>query len=282
MNWDSVREGELKEVFDALEEAFNATGIDYYIIGAVAKDVWYARGKKPMRGTKDVDLAVLVGSQANYDAVKNYLKEHKNYRAIQGNSFVMLTPKDVQIDILPFGEIEIDEAVHIAGEGLSEIKVNGFMEVYRSGTTEVSLETGHRFKIATLPSIVLLKLIAFDDRPEKRSKDARDIAGIIINFFDLQADLIYEDHNDLFKDDTDDVTLPEIAATVIGREIKNMCVGNDILIARVKKILQAHVALEDESPFVENMVAENKESVEMNLRFLKNMLLPFIEGASGY
>lgn len=50
------------------------------------------------------------------------------------------------------------------------------MEVYQSGTEEVEMETGHNFKIATLPSIVLLKLIAFDDRPEKRSKDARDIA----------------------------------------------------------------------------------------------------------
>lgn len=56
MNLGSIREGELKEVFDAVEEAFNATGTDYYIIGAMAKDIWYSRRSKAMRQTKDVDL----------------------------------------------------------------------------------------------------------------------------------------------------------------------------------------------------------------------------------
>ncbi len=32
MNLNSIREGELKDAFDALEEAFAATGTDYYII----------------------------------------------------------------------------------------------------------------------------------------------------------------------------------------------------------------------------------------------------------
>lgn len=222
-----IREGELKEVFDALEEAFVATGTDYYLIGALARDIWYARGRKQFRQTKDVDFAVLVGSQGEYEAVKQYLKDHKNFMDTKGNSFVVLTPSGVQVDILPFGEIAIDDGVNIAGADLTNIKVNGFMEVYQSGTTEVAIQTGHNFKIATLPSIVLLKLIAFDDRPEKRSKDARDVANIIEHFFDLQADLIYNNHADLFPDEDDGQTLQEIAATVIGREIKAICASNE-------------------------------------------------------
>lgn len=35
------------------------------------------------------------------------------------------------------------------------------------------METGHNFKIATLPSIVLLTLISYDDRLEQRTKDPR-------------------------------------------------------------------------------------------------------------
>ena len=112
----------------------------------------------------------------------------------------MLTPDGIQVDIFPFGEIEIDDAVEIAGEGLTSIKVNGFKEVYQSGTEELETQTGHFFKVASLPAIVLLKLIAFDDRPEKRMKDALDIASILDHFFDLQADLIYEKHNDLFAE----------------------------------------------------------------------------------
>lgn len=274
MNLSSIiREGEIKEIFDAVEEAFNATGTDYYIIGALARDIWYSRRSKTMRQTKDVDFAVLVGSLEDYEAVKQYLKENKNFVERKGNSFVMFTPSGVQVDILPFGELEIDDGVSIAGEGLTNIKVNGFMEVYQSGTEDVEMETGHNFKIATLPSIVLLKLIAFDDRPEKRSKDARDIANIIFHFFDLQADLIYEKHTDLFADEANDQSLEEIAATVIGREIKKISASNESLMERLKKILHSHIELKDESLFIRNMVSETEGTVETSVQLLKNIRL---------
>lgn len=61
MNLSKLREGELKEIFDPLEEAFSATGVDFYIIGALAKYIWYAIGDVDSGQTKDVDFAVLVG-----------------------------------------------------------------------------------------------------------------------------------------------------------------------------------------------------------------------------
>lgn len=149
MNLNSIREGELKDAFDALEEAFAATGTDYYIIGALARYVWYSRGSKSFRQTKDVDFAVLVGSTEDYNGVKQYLKENKKFDNSKGNSFALHTDSGIQVDILPFGEIEIDDAVNFAGAGLTSIKVNGFKEVYDSGTEEVTMETGYNFKIAT-------------------------------------------------------------------------------------------------------------------------------------
>ncbi len=271
MNLNSIREGDLKDAFDALEEAFAATGTDYYIIGALARDVWYSRGSKSFRQTKDVDIAVLVGSTEDYNAVKQYLKENKNFVDSKGNSFVMHTNSGIQVDILPFGKIEIDDAVNFAGAGLTSIKVNGFREVYDSGTEEVKMETGHNFKIATLPSIVLLKLISFDDRPEQRTKDSRDIANIIDHFLDLQGDLIFNNHNDLFTEDVKEDALDEISATVIGREIKKICAANEKLSGRLKEILQSHIDQKEESLFVRNMVAETGGNVEKSVRLLQNI-----------
>jgi predicted nucleotidyltransferase len=71
MNLNSVREGELTDAFNALEDAFTKTRTDYYIIGALAKDVWYSRGNKTMRKTRDVDFAVLVGSIQDYESIRN-------------------------------------------------------------------------------------------------------------------------------------------------------------------------------------------------------------------
>ncbi len=185
----------------------------------------------------------------------------------------MHTPSGVQVDILPFGEIEIDDAVNFKGAGLTSIKVNGFKEVYDSGTAAVKMETGHNFKIATLPSIVLLKLISYDDRPEQRTKDPRDIANIIAHFFDLQADFIYGEHNDLFTEIDNEQTLEEISSIVIGREIKKICAANESLLGRLTQILRSHIGQNDESLFIRNMVAETGSTVEKSVQFLQNILL---------
>ena len=54
---------ELKEVLDVLEEVFAGVNVDFYMIGAIAKEYWYSRGNKRMRQTKDVDFAILVASK---------------------------------------------------------------------------------------------------------------------------------------------------------------------------------------------------------------------------
>ena len=39
MNLENIREGELKEIFDILENAFKENDIDFYLIGAIARDI---------------------------------------------------------------------------------------------------------------------------------------------------------------------------------------------------------------------------------------------------
>lgn len=122
-----------------------------------------------------------------------------------------------------------------------------------------------------------MKLIAFDDRPEKRTKDARDIASIISHFFDLQADLIYNDHTDLFTDDNDNRSLEEISAIVIGREIRKIVGSNESLKERLHQILHSHIDLKEESSFVRNMVAETGRTVEKSVQLLQNIHLSLID-----
>ena len=270
MNLSGIRQGELRKVFDALEQAFDAVGIDFYLIGALARDVWYSREDKVFRTTKDVDFAVLVGSQKEYEDLKAHLIAQNKFHNIRENSFVMLTPSGVQVDILPFGEIEIDEEIKLQGIGLTSVKVNGFMEVYQSGTEQVQIETGHHFKIATLPAIALLKFIAFDDRPEHRLKDARDIANILMHFFDLQTELIYEQHSDLFGGE--DLSLEEIAAIVIGREIRKIIDHNENLLIRFQGIITGLLERQEDSAFIRNMVSETGGTVVHALSLLKRLL----------
>jgi predicted nucleotidyltransferase len=138
------------------------------------------------------------------------------------------------------------------------------------------MQTGHVFKVATLPAIVLLKLIAFDDRPEKRLKDASDIANTINLYFELQADLIYAEHSDLFlvsEEQLNKISLQEIAAVVLGREIKKIIDKNQLLLGRIKRILTDHVDQEEKSAFARNMAEETGSTLAEVVSWLKHMLI---------
>lgn len=270
MNLSDIRESVLKEVFDALEEAFYINQIDFYLIGAIARNIWYSLGSKSFRSTKDLDFAVLISNREDYEKVRSYLIDHKSFRAAKNNSFIMLSPSGIEVDILPFGEIEIDDEVTFLGTGLSNIRVNGFMEVYQAGTEDIELKTGHNFKVATLPGIVLLKLVAYDDRPEIRSKDARDITNIITHYFDLQAEMIYKNHSDLFAEE--EATLNEISATVIGREIDKIVANNPNLHQRLISIISKQIESKSNSSFIRNMVSESKSTVDEMIKLLKSLL----------
>lgn len=275
MNFNKLNETALKEVFSALEETFKKLNIDYYLIGAIARDIWYTRGNKNFRTTKDIDFAAMVGSLEEYQSVKDYLKDHKGFQDSKGNSFVMTTSSGIQVDILPFGEIEIDDTIQLKGTGLTSIKVNGFMEVFNGGTEEVTMASGHVFQVATLASIILLKLIAFDDRPEHRLKDARDIANILLHYFELEQDQVYgEENKDIFtsgSSELDELSLPEIGSLVAGRTIHKIIVGNDILYARIIRILKQHISQKDESIFVRNMSQEVALPVNEIIKWLQKL-----------
>tara|TARA_R110002124_G_scaffold106373_2_gene258038 strand:+ start:261 stop:1019 length:759 start_codon:yes stop_codon:yes gene_type:complete len=244
-----MKHAELKNVFDTVEKTFTELSIDYYLIGALARQIWYEKAEMKFRTTRDIDYAILVGSHQEYEAVKQYLIENENYIAVMENAFVLISPDGLQVDLLPFGDIESQGSVKIEGTGMTTIQISGMKEVYKNGTEVVSLETGNSFNAATLIGIVLLKLIAYDDRPERRQKDATDIGNILLNFFPLHQDLIYSIHLDMFGEQ--ERTLENISAIVLGREIKKIVSSNASLIDRLNRILNDHISSGEKSIFTQ-------------------------------
>jgi hypothetical protein len=90
------------------------------------------------------------------------------------------------------------------------------------------------------------------------------------HYFDLQADLIYEEHNDLFAEE--ERTLEEIAAIVIGREVKKIAVGNTSLLTRLKTILSREIDRKEGSSFVREMTAELDSTIVQTTALLGNLL----------
>ena len=222
-------------------------------------------------GTKDVDFAVYIPEKEKFLDLKKYLEEKEGFRNSSQNQYVMFNSIGQQVDLLPFGEIEVEGKVMIDGTGLTQIAVNGFREVYEVALVPVEYEGGHTFKVCSLPGIVILKLVAYDDRPEIRQKDIRDISKIIQNYFDIETDLIYDRHLDLFDSKAE---LPLIAARVLGRQMQTILNRSSELKKRIVSIIEPAIADKENHKIVSLLLSEQ----DTTAAFIASLLSEIIKG----
>ena len=260
-------EGQFKEIFLALERGFNKFGIDFYLVGATARDVWMKgiHDLPPKRATSDIDFGIMIKDSFVFDDLKSYLIEEEGFIPSKNNEFVLIWKDKSQVDLIPFGDLESEGIVTVKGNGFTSMNVEGFKEVYEQASEEIITED-QRFKVCTLPGIVILKLIAWDDRPEVRRDDIDDIAEIIINYFHLNDEVIFEQHSDLF---TDDIELDEIASQFLGREIGKIVSGNPKLVERIKGILEN--GLNDNNNLAELFASESDQTIEYSKSLISHI-----------
>jgi predicted nucleotidyltransferase len=278
INLDDISDSRLRDVLLVVDECCVSLGIDFYILGALARDVWFTKHGIAASGTKDVDFAVLLSEIDQFYHLKEKLINEYKYIPSKENGYVLIAPNSFKIDILPFGAIEIDDGVVVEGEGLKKIKVNGFKEVYLTSIKQVYVLEDKTFKVATLPGIFLLKLIAFDDRPERRQNDPIDCINIIKKYFEIESDLIWDKHNDLFGDEK---ALEVIAARVIGREMSKPLNSDLKLKERTINILKSHIAEGEKSRFVLRMAAFTYMGTEECTLYLSEILTGITEKLEG-
>jgi len=231
-----------KQAFDIIDEIMIAQMVPYYLIGASAIALELLKnGVKPSRGTKDIDFAVMISSMEEYETISECLQK-KGFNKVKAPWTFYAPQYDVVIDILPFGEVE-EKDIEIFNKRYSDLHVLGFKEVLEE-SNEVRIEE----KIANippLPGMVILKLVAWSDRPEERENDLADILKIICHYFDHNYDEIVEFHHDTFPEETFDEIL--IAAEVLGRKAKKYLLKSPPLNERIISVMDQNLMKESES-----------------------------------
>ncbi len=267
----------LLNMLSALERGFEKFDVDFYLVGAVARDVWMQgiHKKAPNRTTKDIDFAVLINDRGVYKALIEYLIK-EGFRPYSGNAFVLLWKDAMQVDLIPFGEVEDEDGkVTVEGTGFTSVHVPGFSEVYEEGLPEVELNEVHRFKFCTLPGIVVLKLIAWDDRPDVRRSDIKEISNILEHFFSMYDTEIWDSHYELFEGE--ETKLEHVAARVMGREMKKIAQRNEKLYTRIEGILNANTMDATSSHMGAIMTEYFENTVEDNITLLNLLKQGFTE-----
>lgn len=188
------------------------------------------------------------------------------------NDFCLLTQDGKQIDLLPFGEIEKEGQVMIEGKGHVKISLDGFKEAFELGVVEIKIGE-ESYKTCSIPGIMILKLIAYDDRPSKRSKDITDINSICLYYPSIEEEYIWGNHFDLYDDELEHI---DVGIIVLGRQMRILVGGNRNLAKRLIGIMDK--AIEEQSPFLSLMIQNSEtETIEMKRKIIQQLKKGFIE-----
>lgn len=263
-----------KEVFNQIDGIMVAHGIPYYLIGvsAIALEL-LKKGVKPSRGTKDIDFAIMIASMDQYHALSDSLVGI-GFHPVKAPWTFFSEKYNVAIDLLPFGEIEEHDTIQF-NQRYSDLHVLGFKEVLEN--PEQVLIEEKIVNIPPLPGMVVLKLVAWSDRPEERENDLADILRIIEYYFDHNYDEIVQYHYDTFEHG--DLDKWVVSAEVLGRKASVYLNKSERLADRVLTVVEINLGEERQSAIARHWAA----SKEWDIQYAMTLIKAFKKGlAQGY
>jgi predicted nucleotidyltransferase len=252
-----------KEVFNIIDEVLTKRNIPYYLVGvsAIALEL-LQDGKKPSRGTKDIDFAIMISSLEDFENVVTDL-QHFGFNKVKAPWTIYHPKYNIAIDLLPFGEIEENYTINF-NERFTDLHVLGFKEVLEEAN-EIRIEE----KIAKIPSLhgmILLKLVAWADRPEERPNDPYDILRIIDYYYLYNLNEILDNHYDILPEDNFDQL--KISARVLGRKAALILRKSEKLSVRIFTILNENKMNPVKSFFVRQWVQQKDWTFEYAVEIL--------------
>ena len=254
----------LKPIFNALEGYFSESGIQFYVIGATARDIlMLLHNEKSGRATQDLDIAIAVPDWERYQEVEKGILEIEGFSKDNSQQQRFRYLDTFPLDIVPFGDVmQQDDKIFWPPDEQIAMSVLGFNEV-AGATQTVEIDRDISIQIASLTGVFLLKLVAWSERNEEGNKDADDIGFIINNYYSINEDRILKDHQDLYKDENFDTNTA--GARLIGRDLNEILSNKDSK-DKICSILKQELEKKEESRLI-NQIIETNRSFKYNDAF---------------
>lgn len=260
-------------------------GIPFLLVGAAVQQLVLTShyGIKERRKTYDLDFGVSLPDWDCYDRLAHALETSGGFEQNINRPHEFRYGTSNWIDLIPFGSIGQGNTIAWPPERASIMNVVGYEDVFRAAV-EIDFGQDVRIKSASIPGIVLLKLFAWDDRPE-RTKDLVDIWFLMENYYHVgQVDnREYAEHSDL-RSLPGEKYRDLAGARILGRDLANLCSLSTLadlkylLEREYKKGEQSKILLEFEKE-VESIGAIDKPFEHVNACW-KEFVTGCVEAAS--
>jgi predicted nucleotidyltransferase len=265
---DKPLEMPLLAVIRALDQVTKQLNIAYFIIGATARDILmeHVYGLETTRATRDVDFAVAVSSWDEFDRLKTQLIASGEFAASE-NAHRLTFGEGLgayPLDMVPFDGVERDGEIAWPPKGDFVMNVTGYTDAYNSALN-VEIEPGFNVKIVSLPALAVLKILAWNDRPE-RDKHPSDVLLILRNYcYAGQFDRLYADAVDLLEKYGYDIELA--GAALLGRDV-----ARDVAKETRTQVINVFANEKRVERFTTQMMRSNAGDIGRAALFLKALL----------
>ena len=178
----------LVDLLSVLSSCFNKAGNDFFVIGAVSRDILrlYLEAEPSPRRTRDLDIAIAVDSWDDFYEISEMLIQNgfrKDSHMKQRFYFGAEKEADYELDVVPFGGVTAPgEKIYWPPEESPMMSVKGFASVLKD-CVDVVVDNAFSFKIPSAPAFFVLKFDAWLDRHLLNDKDAKDMSFILANYY---------------------------------------------------------------------------------------------------
>jgi len=205
-------EDKLNEVINFFKEISEKLGIEFYLIGAKARDMWLLDVKHldSARATEDIDFAVKIDTYDQYEEIRNMLLRLK---FVQTELPYRFRFSGIIVDLIPFGSIARNDMISL-NNGKFQMSVKG-MNI----SVQNSKDLSPHLHLITLPALCVLKLISYSEKKAERGKDFTDFIYILESYFFILGDKIYREYIDILAEVHNDKLT---GAKILGMEIRNI------------------------------------------------------------
>lgn len=220
-----IPEIELIHVIGAVQSAAERLGIPFLLVGAYARDLRLKEriDISSLRATGDIDFAFAVRDWDHYRAMRQALLDRSegDFAPDQREKQRLIFSQGLPVDLVPFGGVaDAQGRLFWPPEGTPMMNVRGFEDALASADP---VDLGPlQVRVVSLPAMALLKLMAWNDRPEERTKDIEDFALLLRRYHEVEDEsrIFSSPDSDLLE--SDDFDYDQAWHRIFGRDVGRM------------------------------------------------------------
>jgi predicted nucleotidyltransferase len=263
----------LKPILEKLTNYFAELDIQFYVIGATARDIIMTiHEEKAKRATRDLDIAIAISNWDEYEKVEEGILKIDGFKKDEKQKQRFIYNDVYILDIVPFGDImKEDDRIFWPPDETMAMSVLGFAEV-KNSTKQVIIDETLTIEVASLDGIFILKLNAWVDRHIEHNRDADDMGFILNNYLNINEERAATEHyNDIYL--MADFNTKISGAKLLGMDMAKIIGDNHATKAKIIKIIQSEIDKEEQSQLINQIIETNKSfSYEETLYCLQNII----------